>query len=67
MAGTAWSTTRECWCLQLMTEVKRLKRMMTEETKKKKRETRVSDWLLDISSDFADAKLDLLLLNGKSY
>lgn len=50
-----------------MTEVKRLKRMMTEETKKKKRETRVSDWLLDISSDFADAKLDLLLLNGKSY
>lgn len=67
MAGTAWSTTRECWCFQLMTEVKRLKRMMTEETKKKKRETRVSDWLLDISSDFADAKLDLLLLNGKSY
>lgn len=50
-----------------MTEVKRLKRMMTEETKKKKRETRVSDWLLDISSDFTDAKLDLLLLNGKSY
>lgn len=51
----------------IMTEVKRLKRMMTEETKKKKRETRVSDWLLDISSDFTDAKLDLLLLNGKSY
>ena len=39
MAGTAYSTTRECWCLQLMTEVKRLKRMMTAETKKNKRDS----------------------------
>ena len=69
-AGAAWSTTRERWCWQLMTEVKRLKRMLTEETKEKKsdrarRDKSGSDWLLDISSDFADAKLDLSRLNVK--
>ena len=44
--------------------------MLTEETKEKKsdrarRDKSGSDWLLDISSDFADAKLDLSRLNVK--